>query len=255
MPRKPTVTRREVAAPAEPSPLPTTTPPGNPDRRRRYTVDDPQYLDQVEVERFFHAIDLDDRRAAARPTYPHGREIVDAARRGRVQRNRALFRCIYHFGLRASEPGLLTVADYDRSRNRIFTRRGKNSLSNWYPVPTSVARELNKYLDGRSDGAPLDPSALLFPSQKGGAISRQQVWTLFQVYATSAGIPEPKRHPHSLKHAIAAHMIDADYTTDDVRDRLGHRSATSTLIYAKVTEKKRRRVADSMDESPHIVNL
>ena len=47
-------------------------------------------------------------------------------------RDRAIFRVTYHRGLRASEPGLLQLADYRMSGGRLFVHRLKGSKSGEY---------------------------------------------------------------------------------------------------------------------------
>jgi Phage integrase family len=54
-----------------------------------------------------------------------------------------------------------------------------------------------------------DGSRALFPSQKGGVLSREQVHRIFKGIAERAGIPKGKRFVHILKHSRARHLVDA----------------------------------------------
>src|SRR6201987_1648785 len=48
-----------------------------------------------------------------------------------------------------------------------------------------------------------DGSKVLFPSQKGGVMTRMQLLRLFKQYATAAGIPEELAHPHVPRHSVS----------------------------------------------------
>jgi site-specific recombinase XerD len=62
-------------------------------------------------------------------------------------------------------------------------------------------------------------------------ISRGQVFRLFRQYATEAGLPKRKRHPHCLKHSIGTDLVEAGVPLPKVQVHLGHRSLASTGQY------------------------
>jgi site-specific recombinase XerD len=57
----------------------------------------------------------------------------------------------------------------------------------------------------------------------------------------SAGITD--RGLHSLRHTAATAMVNGGASFKDVSDVLGHKSITTTLIYAKLDLKSLMRVA------------
>src|ERR1035438_9212165 len=117
--------------PNEPSPTsPLETP--EPKRKRRGKKP-PGYLQPEEVERFFRVIDS--------------------------PRDRALFRLMYHAGLRASEVGILQLRDYNPRTERIFIHRLKGSNSREHHLCREETRVLHAWLKVR--GPWLGP---LFPS-------------------------------------------------------------------------------------------
>jgi site-specific recombinase XerD len=59
-----------------------------------------------------------------------------------------------------------------------------------------------------------------------------------------AGISCRRSGPHSLRHACATHLLQEGVSLKEIGDLLGHRSAMSTAIYAKVDISMLRRVAD-----------
>lgn len=69
-------------------------------------------------------------------------------------------------------------------------------------------------------------------------ISRSQVWRLFRRYATEAGLPKRKRHPHVLKHTIGTDLNEAGLSLPEIQTHLGHRSIASTGKYTMPREDK-----------------
>jgi site-specific recombinase XerD len=48
------------------------------------------------------------------------------------------------------------------------------------------------------------------------------------------GIQTAHYGPHSLRHACAAHLVEAGLSLKEIGDHLGHRSAYATRTYAKI---------------------
>lgn len=149
------------------------------------------------------------------------------------QRDRAMFTVCYYRGLRASELHLIRRRHVDLDNRTIEIERLKHSNGGIYPLSPEEVAELTVWLSWLRPA----PDQSIFP------IRRAQVWVLFQRYAKLADIPEDKRHPHVLKHSIATHLLDKGLDMADVQDWLGHKSVTSTVIYAQVTSKRRKAAA------------
>jgi site-specific recombinase XerD len=62
-------------------------------------------------------------------------------------------------------------------------------------------------------------------------ISRSQLWRIWRRYATEAGLPPRKRHPHCAKHTIATLLVDAGVPLPKIQVHLGHASLASTGKY------------------------
>ena len=58
------------------------------------------------------------------------------------------------------------------------------------------------------------------------------------------GLHLPHSGPHCLRHACAAHLLSEGFSIKEIGDHLGHRSARSTQIYAKVDERGLREVSN-----------
>ncbi len=146
------------------------------------------------------------------------------------ERDRVLFAAMYYFGLRASEVGLLRREHVNFTTRQIYIPRLKSGVAGEKVMTTEYLRLLRDYVRNRTDGLPY-----LFPSRNARPVSRQRIDRLFRMYAEQANISLHKRHSHCLRHSIAAHLLDAGHTLEDVQDHLGHKSIHSTVVYSKVS--------------------
>ena len=48
------------------------------------------------------------------------------------------------------------------------------------------------------------------------------------------GVVSQRRGPHALRHACAQRLLDQGLSFKEIGDHLGHRSPTSTAVYAKI---------------------
>ena len=164
------------------------------------------------------------------------------------KRDRALLYLAYRMGLRVSEVTGLHIDDVDRDRRRIMVRRLKGSNGGEYPLPPDCWKQIVSYLRTRDDELPY-----LFISNRGNPIDRTVVFRAIKKYARMAGIPESKVSPHALKHSLGTHMLEAGCDVAEVQDQLGHRNIQNTMVYAKITSKKRDEIARRLDQSNAIV--
>jgi integrase len=181
-------------------------------RRKRIL---PKYLTQEEIEALFSVID--------------------------DVRDRAIFRVAYHRGLRASEIGLLQLADYRPQTGRLYLRRLKGSNSGEFLLTNVENQSIHAWLGerGRVPGP-------LFPSRNRKAISRDRLDELMQQYCRRAGIPAEKAHMHALKYSCGTHLSEIGKDVAVIRDWLSHRNVQNTMIYLEVTNKARDAAADSL---------
>jgi site-specific recombinase XerD len=151
-------------------------------------------------------------------------------------RDRLLFDLIYRYGLRRREAALLRC-DQLADLSRLWIARLKGGVSGAYPLHASTQRLLAAHLAVRGE----DKSPYLFPSPQtpGAALSTSTIRLRFRQYAEAAGLPRDRWRVHILRHSIAVHLMNAGSDVADVQDWLGHRSITSTMVYAKVTVKRR----------------
>lgn len=157
-------------------------------------------------------------------------------------RNTAMLRLAYHRGLRASELGILQLADYDRPARRLFVHRLKGSRSAQYLLTDREARALNAWLKlrGKAPGA-------LFPSNRGTAIDRRMLGVLMHRYGALASLPPDLCHMHVLKHSCATTLLSTmGLGVEVVQDHMGHANIRNTMIYARITNRRRDEVGESL---------
>lgn len=212
------------AAPAAPVPQSTETVElAKPKRRKRFQASENEvkYFTEEQIGAFFQAIEK-----AALPS---------------KTRDRALFRVIYHRGLRASEAALILLEDFDSAAGTLQVTRRKGSASGRYRLVDIEARAIRAWIKIRGEAA-----GPLFVSRNHQPISRYMVHELCIRYALAAGIPRKIARPHALKHSCGTHVLARVNDLVKVQDHLGHRSIQSTEIYAKVLGKTRDQVADQL---------
>lgn len=148
-------------------------------------------------------------------------------------RDRAMLQVMYAAGLRVSELVGLRVADLDRRRGLVsaFGKGGKRRL---VPLGESALAAVDAYLV-RRPAMLRGPSAVLFLSPRGKALTRQGFWKLVARYARGAGIRKPLS-PHKLRHSFATHLLEGGADLRSVQTLLGHADITTTEIYTHVAE-------------------
>jgi integrase len=170
-------------------------------------------------------------------------EVLAVLRSARTKGSRewAMIVLAYKHGLRASEVCNLRLDDIDLKNGSIVVERLKGSLRTTQALTEhrgepllNELKALREWLRERPD----DGSDFLFTSQKGGRLDRSQVFRLFKAIASEAGLPAEKRHPHSLKHSIASHLVSANVNLALVKQQLGHKSINSTLRYVTTTDQQ-----------------
>ena len=164
-------------------------------------------------------------------------------------RDRAMIGLAYACGLRVSELVGLELGDVDLDRG-ILAALGKGEKRRLVPIGEAAIDWLRSYLVTRSlaDGSHRKQgpaTALLFPSPRGGPLSRQGFWKIIGSYARAIGI-QGRVHPHQMRHCFATHLLEGGADLRSVQTLLGHADISTTEIYTHVT---REHVRKSYDRS------
>jgi integrase/recombinase XerD len=158
------------------------------------------------------------------------------------KRDYAILLLLVTYGLRAREVAALTLDDIDWRHDRLVVPERKAGHSTAFPLATSVGEALVDYLqNGRPDSddrhmfmravAPIRP------------IGSAAVSSLARAYLLRAGIDVPRPGSHTLRHSAVQRLVDAQFPLKTIGDFIGHRSARSTEVYAKMDVESLRLVA------------
>ena len=167
-------------------------------------------------------------------------------------RNRALLLLFLRLGLRTEEVAALLPGDIDWKNATVKIRSAKTYRERTLPLPRDVGEALVAYL--RTLRA--RPRRLFDPTRKAPIGSPRRPEQRYEVYVRNcmwylfqcAGI---RNHgPHSLRHTLATGMVNSGATFKAVSDTLGHKSITTTLIYAKLDLKALMQVALPWPSAP-----
>jgi len=176
-------------------------------------------------------------------------------------RNHVLLRLFYASGGRISDVEDLRWQDLQdrpdlegpdgRSGGQVtfYGKGGKTRAVTLYSKVWGLIVRLHEDEEAAGYGASDDP---VFRSQKGGSLSRTQIWRIVKKAATHAGIKLTKKtdadgaekydeqgepimtsevSPHWFRHAHASHALQKGADLELVRETLGHESIETTKTY------------------------
>ena len=140
-------------------------------------------------------------------------------------RDRAMFELMYSSGLRIGEAAALKVSDIDFGGRMLLVRESKFGKDRFVPVSKVAVLFLEKYLVGRRE----NKEDYVFQGQKGHC-SIQVIRRRFNRIKDKLGLDCT---PHSIRHSVATHMLEAGADIRYVQELLGHESIETTVSYTK----------------------
>ena len=152
-------------------------------------------------------------------------------------RDRTMLELLYACGLRVSELVGLTMSQVSLNQG-VIRVMGKGSKERLVPMGEEALLWLQRYTRGpRVDLLQGRPSDVLFPSNRGTAITRQTFWYRIKIYGERAGI-QSHLSPHTLRHAFATHLLNHGADLRVVQMLLGHSDLSTTQIYTHVARQR-----------------
>ncbi|WP_417596896.1 site-specific tyrosine recombinase XerD [Oceanospirillum sp.] len=153
-------------------------------------------------------------------------------------RDGCMLELLYATGLRVSELVGLTAGQISMQQG-VVRVTGKGQKERMIPLGEAAQDELCYYLKNIRPALPgfKESETALFPSRKGGAMTRQAFWYRIHKYALEAGLPETLS-PHQLRHAFATHLLNHGADLRSLQLLLGHSSVTTTQIYTHVANQR-----------------
>jgi integrase/recombinase XerD len=158
------------------------------------------------------------------------------------RRNYAILLLLVTYGLRAREIAALTLDDIDWKRERLTVPERKAGHSTAFPLSTLVGEAILDYLrHGRPDTT--ERQVFFRATAPCRPIGSAAVSSLARSYLLKAGVNVPRPGSHTLRHSAVQRLVDANFDLKTIGDFIGHRSARSTEVYAKVAVEALREVA------------
>jgi len=152
-------------------------------------------------------------------------------------RDRTMLEILYATGLRVSELVGITLSEVNR-RQGVVRVVGKGSKERLVPFGEAAQDWVERYLSGaRGELVRGRISDIMFPSTRGGAMTRQTFWYAIKKYARVAQI-DPGLSPHTLRHAFATHLLNHGADLRVVQMLLGHSDISTTQIYTHVAAQR-----------------
>lgn len=154
------------------------------------------------------------------------RSLLTAARSQSQEQTALLMETICGTGIRVSEVKYVTVEAVKRGRADIALKGKIRTIL----FPARLCRKLLRYVKKQKI-----VQGEIFRTEKGGSISRYQIWREMKKLCRAAGVEESKVFPHNLRHlfAIAFYQICGDIVK--LADVLGHSSIETTRVYLITT--------------------
>jgi site-specific recombinase XerD len=159
-------------------------------------------------------------------------------------RDYTILNLLFDSGARASEVAALDL-DYFDPQQKTLAILGKGGrfrmITLWPKTVDLLCRYVEKYRT--------PPHALyrnrLFLNQRGKELTRHGIYRLCQKYLEKA-LPAKRlkdlNPAHSFRHSCAVNMLLAGHPISDIKNRLGHDSTKSTMIYLHLDLSHRERI-------------
>src|SRR5580704_8531321 len=151
------------------------------------------------------------------------------------ERDRLMFELLYGCGIRNSELVGINLDDIRLSAEAILIR-GKGKKERYVPFGDSVKSALAAYLPLRLQmlaERKKNTNALLM-NQRGGRLTTRSAGRIVKKIAVAKGLP-PDVHPHTLRHAFGAHMLEEGADLRAIQEMLGHERLSTTQRYTQLS--------------------
>jgi integrase/recombinase XerC len=160
------------------------------------------------------------------------------------ERDRLMLELLYGCGIRNSELTGINLDDI-RLRAETILIRGKGKKERYVPFGDSARTALAAYFLERQrilDEIHKRSTALLI-NRRGGRLTTRSVGRIVKKIAVAKGL-SPDVHPHTLRHAFGAHMLEEGADLRAIQELLGHERLATTQRYTQLSMKHVLQVYD-----------
>ena len=146
-------------------------------------------------------------------------------------RDQYLLLLLYGLGLRKSELIDLQCTDLDMERS-VVRVTGKRNKTRQVPIPDALMPYHKAYMKARNEVEAKSDHLLL--TLRGRKLYPSLVYNTVVHYLKGATSVVDK-HPHTLRHSYATHLLNAGVDINTVKELMGHESLSSTQVYTTST--------------------
>ena len=157
-------------------------------------------------------------------------QLIDSAGN---ERDRLLLRVLWEAGVRVSEAISIKLRDVGRDGIRVL---GKGGVERVVFVQEGLLSSILFYAQDHG----LERNDYLFPSRKGGHITKQRADQIIKDASTRAGL-QRNVHAHLFRHGYAINFLNCSGRLDALQEQLGHRDINTTRIYLRLSDEDVRR--------------
>jgi site-specific recombinase XerD len=158
------------------------------------------------------------------------------------KRDLVLLSVLYETGARAQEICDLRVDSIRFGKSTKVKIRGKGDKVREIAISDDVAKLISYHLQQQNLTGAENKTMPLFSSQTSEQMTTACIRSIVTKYVSIAKDAKPslfleKRYsPHSFRHSKAIHMVEAGVSLVYIRNYLGHKTISSTEIYARISQ-------------------
>lgn len=159
------------------------------------------------------------------------------------ERDRLMLELLYGCGIRNSELVGINLEDISPASGAMLIR-GKGKKERLVPFGDAAAAALRDYLprrqqvlaESREGRMSSEPTPALLLNLRGGRLTTRSVGRIVKRLAMTAGLPSDV-HPHTLRHAFGAHLLEEGADLRAIQEMLGHERLSTTQRYTQLSTK------------------
>lgn len=154
-------------------------------------------------------------------------------------KHRLVLKILYGCGLRVSEVVNLKKQDLNFDENLIHIKLAKGKKDRFVKIPEKLKEELKSYCI-------LSQDEILFPSNRGGKLTKKTIGKIVENSAKKAGIKK-QVYPHLLRHSFATHLLEQGTDLRIIQKLLGHSDIKTTQIYTQISQANIKNIKSPLD--------
>jgi site-specific recombinase XerD len=155
------------------------------------------------------------------------------------ERDCLFLRLLWETGLRVSEASSLKLENVGRYGIRVL---GKGKVERVVFVQDSLVAAILLYAQEQG----LERNDYLFPSRKGGHITKQRADQIIKKAGRRAFL-QRALHAHLFRHGYAINFLNSGGRLDALQEQLGHRDINTTRIYLRLSDEDIMREVSKID--------